>query len=87
MFEVKADIKDVIKFYEDGMAGLGWEALDFTIHQSNMYSRSWRKNPRRGVTLSLSASKGIVYGQLNCVVCRDPKFVIPSSTPTAAPSK
>jgi hypothetical protein len=87
MFEVKAEIKDVIKFYEDGLAWLNWQAMPFTVNTEAMYTRSWQKDPHRVISLSLSASKGIVYGQLTCVTCTDPYFLIPTATPTAAPSK
>ncbi len=85
MFEVKADIKDVIKFYEDGMAGLGWKEYEYnSLDKPDMYVRHWQKNSYRGVTLSLSTKKGKVYGTLTCTACRDP---LPTTAPTAAPSK
>jgi hypothetical protein len=89
MFETTDNMKAVVAYYEDKMAGMGWEAHNFTVNQPDMYTRSWTKKPNRVVTLSLSTvkGKGIVRGTLNCSTCKDPYFVIPSSTPSPAPSR
>jgi hypothetical protein len=87
MFETADPLKDVIKFYEGELAGLGWEPLEFSINQPDRYSRSWGRKPNRAVSLTLSVEKGVVYGQLTCSTCIDPYFVIPSSTPSPAPSR
>lgn len=87
MFETDDALEDVLAFYQREFTGLGWSPYDFTIHQPDQYSRSWGKDPGRVVTLTLSASKGRVYGTLTCTTCKDPNFVYPSPTPTPVPSR
>ncbi len=87
MFETKDPMKEVIKFYDGELASLGWEAYGISINQPDAYSRSWGRKPNRVVTLTLSREKGTVYGTLTCSTCIDPYFVIPSSTPSPAPSR
>lgn len=87
MFETDDALEDVLAFYQREFTGLGWSPYDFTIHQPDKYSRSWGKDPGRVVTLTLSASRGRVYGTLTCSTCKDPNFVFPSPTPTPIPSR